>query len=404
MKLLAAFFCILTLFSCAHTNAPSVQQNLLTETWMQNINLNPVKWTRGASRWFFTGEPATTENYVNLAPNDKAMTFSAVKVPQFTHVLLNGCFQVQILGGQNRNSVVVLGPNDATRQVMVRVEGNTIIVTQAHDDKGQMANLKNVIVRIGVCNLRGLKIAGNVNMEGRNLTSDGLVISSTNSGNVLLSGNVNLLKINHMGTGTISVLGVYAPCLDINMRGSGRVDVSGRVGIRSINNMSGKVHIIGADSKFLTVNAYGPSLTTVAGYVNLKQLNVCDNSCVYIFWAKSNGARIVLRGNARVGLAGVVSAMDLTLAENARFGGQYLHGGKIYVLTRNNAHANISSNQKIFASASDNSSIYFFGISSNVSSYTSGLGSVVPVWRESVALPVPRYAPQFITVAKRPAG
>ncbi len=400
--LIAAFFCVMALVGCTHTN-PDINQNLLQETWMRTVNLNPTIWTRGASRWFFTGEPTGVENYVNYAPNYKAMTMTAVKVPQFTRIHINGCFQVQLVGGQSQNSVVILGPNDAARQVTVRVEGNAILVSQVQNDKKQMANLKSVIVRIGVCNLRHLKVSGNVDIEGRQLMGDRMVIDSTNSGNILLGGRINLAKVNNMGSGTISVLGAYTPCLNVYVQNNGRVNISGRVGIQAINNCSnGNVSIIGADSMSLTVDAYGNSKTSIAGYVNLKHLVARDNACVHIYWVKSNGLHATLRGNARVGLAGTVTHMDLYAADNARFGGKYLHGGEIYVQTLNNAHANISGRRKIFASAVNSSSIYYFGAPSIVSSDRGGQANIIPVWGNSHDLPVPRSMPQFIRTVNTP--
>lgn len=370
---------------------------------MHTINLNPTVWTRGADRWFFTGEPNTTERDARLAPHDRAISITAVNVSQFTNIHLHGCFQVQIAGGQARNSVYILGPNEATRQISVQVEGNTVRVSEAEDPKKGFANLKNVIVRIGVRNLHELKVTGAVNVEGRMLTSDGMVINSWNEDTVLLDGRINLLKVNNGGRGTVSVLNAYTPCLNVINRSSGTVNVSGRVGIRTISNLtSGSIHIIGADSRSLLINACGDSRTSVAGYADLKRLNATGNACVHLYWVNSSAATVFLNKNARVGLAGRVGNLDVYVADNARFGGQYLHATNVYVKTRNNAHANVSGSRRIFASAIDNSSIYYFGPSNNVSRNTADLGIVVPVWSASTALPRPAYAPIFITSVNRP--
>jgi len=318
-------------------------------------------------------------------------------------VTIDGCFQVQIVGGQDRSSVFILGPNEETRQTLVQVFGNTIVVTQSKDDKGRMVNLKNVIVRIGVRDLRSLKVNGGANVEGRTLISDGMVINANNDGNILLNGHMNLLKINNSGSGTVSVIGAYAPCLRIVNRSSGTVNLSGRVGVQSIDNLgNGKVNIIGADSRSLAIHACGNSVTKIAGYANLKHLDATDHSCVNFYWVKSNGADILLSGHARVGLAGCITHLDLCVMDNARFGGQYLHSNDIYVQTSGDAHANIAADKKIFASAVDNSSIYFYGSPGNVSRYTTDHGSVIPVWSNTTALPVPAYAPQFINSVNRP--
>lgn len=402
--LIATIFCLITLISCAPAPHPQVNQNLLEETWMRTVNLNPMMWTRGADRWFFTGLPNTTESENKLATPDKAISMTSVKVSQFTNISLHGCFQVQIAGQQEHNAVYILGPNDATRQILVQASGDTITITQPEDDKGHMANLKNVIVRIGVRDLHQLKVSGVVNVEGRMLTSRNMVIEANNAGTILLSGNVNLFKVNNTGPGAVSVIGAYTPCLYVYNRGSGCVNVSGRVGIQAISNLSnGGVSIIGADSRSLMINACGNSRTAVAGYANLKRLSAVGNSCVHLYWVNSKGANVTLHNNARVGLAGCMTTLNLFVTDNAHFGGQYLHSKNIYVQTHQNAHANISADRKIFASASDDSSIYYFGSPNNVSSYTMARGSVIPVWN-ATALPVPAYAPQFITTLNRPGA
>ncbi len=403
--LLAAFVCLLTLCSCKTTPNPHANQNLLQETWMQTINLNPTVWTRNADRWFFLGEPNATEQDARLAPHDKAISITAVNVSQFTNIHLRGCFQVQIAGGEARNSVYILGPNEAARQISVRVEGDTVIVSEPEDPKKGFANLKNVIVRIGVSNLNYLKVSGMVNVEGRMLVSNSMTIDSYNQESVLLDGRINLVKVNNGGRGTVSVLNAYTPCLTVINRSSGTVNVSGRVGIRTISNLTnGRVHIIGADSRSLMINACGDSHTSVAGYADLKRLNATGNACVHLYWVNSRAATVFLNKNARVGLAGRVGNLDVYVADNARFGGQYLHATNVYVQTRNNAHANVSGSRRIFASASDNSSIYYFGSPNNVSRNTADLGIVVPVWGASSALPRPAYAPIFMTSVNRPPG
>jgi len=402
--LFTAFFCLMTLCSCTTTQNPHANQNLLQETWMRSINLNPMLWTNGADRWFFTGEPNTTERDARLAPHDKAISITAVNVPQFTNINLHGCFQVQIAGGQPTNSVFILGPNEATRQISVEVHGDTVLVSQFDDPKKGMANLKNVIVRIGVRNLHHLKVSGSVNVEGRMLSSNGMIIDAYNQGNVLLDGHINLLKVNNTGSGCVSILNAYTPCLNIINRGSGTVNVSGRVGIRTISNLTnGAVHVIGADSRSLLINACGDSRTSVAGYADLKRLSATGNACVHLYWVNSRATSVFLNKNARVGLAGCVGNLDLTVTDNARFGGQYLHASHVYVQTGRNGHANVAGSRRIFASATDTSSIYYFGSPNNVSRNTSDKGIIIPVWSATPSvLPAPAYAPLFMTSINRP--
>ncbi len=386
------FICMTFLISCASNNnflnQSQVNHNLVKETWMRQINLDPNKWTRSADSWYFTGEPNQTERFDNKAPYNSAMTISAVKVPQFTNVVINGTLQVQLVGMQEQNSVYVLGTNAAVRQTMVRVSGDSIYITQTKNGDASQADLQNIIVRIGVHNLRNLSISGSSKIEGRNLMSDGLTISSSSCGMTLLSGNMNLSRISHSGPGTISVIGAYSPNLNLTVNGAGSVNVSGRVNVHMINHAgNGSVSVIGANSTALTIYACGSGCTTVAGYANLRKLTAVDNTQVYLYWVNTKSAYITERGNARVGLAGSSYNLNVDITGTSRFEGQYLHACNAYVRTRNSSHANVESDGKIFAAASDNSSIYIFGSPNNVSRFMANAGTVLPVWNDDTSMP-----------------
>lgn len=381
------------------TRTSSVHYDLLSETWIPRVNLNPTIWTHGADNWYFTGEPTPLEREANSAPADSAMTIQAVKVAQFTNISVNGCFKVQIAGEQDHNSVFILGPNDAVRQLTVQVYGDTVFIGQVSSPDGPPASLKNVIVRIGINKLRSLKVSGGAEVEGRNIISNRLAIDSDNyfDGNVLLSGRMNLVSVRNTGSADVSVIGAFTPCLDVIASGSGAVNVSGHVGIHSIKHYgSGIVNIIGADSNDLTIYACS-GLTTISGYVNLRKITAEGNACVYIYWVNSNCTDVIVEDAATVGLAGTTSKLDADLSENALFEGQYFRARNVYVSTTDRAHANIATMKELFASSTDQSSVYYYGPTNNVSQNTAGHGAVIHVWGGSETLPVPN-APTFYTM------
>ncbi len=375
-------FCTLT--ACVHNNSyeqTKLCENLLKETWMQQINLNPNYWVRGADPWYYTGNPNNIEQYDHNAPASKAITTSMIRVPDFTHITVAGDFQVQIVGRATHNSVFIVGSNTATRQVVVEMMNNTLYIHKMKDSK---ACLKNVIVRINIRNLRELKNLGTSNIYGRDVLSDHLMIRSCDCGNIFLSGNMNVSHIYQTGTGTVAVLGANTPCLAIRVVGMGNVKVDGHVGIQTISHQgNGEVSVLGADSDSLAINAGGNGLTSVVGYVNLKKVCATDCSRVYVYWINSNSLYITESGNARVGLAGAVTNMNVDITDASRFEGQYLRGDTVYVRTRNYSHANVASDNKIFASALDSSSIYILGSPKMVSRYTSQNGAIIPIWVDS---------------------
>ncbi|MCD6039833.1 MAG: hypothetical protein K0S27_1233 [Gammaproteobacteria bacterium] len=358
-----------------------LNQNLLKETWAHQINLNSNNWVKNADSWYFTGNPNNIEQYDNTAPPSKAITTLMVRVPEFTNISLAGDFQVQISGRTERNSVFIVGPNAATRQIIVEMINNTLYVHKAKESKDC---LRNVIVRINIHNLRVLKNFGTSHIYGRDILSDHLMISSCDCGNIFLSGNMNLTHISQTGSGTVAILGANTPSLSIKVNGKGNVKVDGHVGIQNISHEgNGEVNILGADSDSLSINAGGNGTTTVVGYVNLKKISANDSSRVYVYWINSNSLYVNASGKARIGLAGATTNMNVDIIDASRFEGQYLHGDTIYARTRNWSHANVSSDKKIFTAALDNSSLYIFGSPTMVSRYTSQKGAIIPIWVDS---------------------
>jgi hypothetical protein len=377
----------------------TVNHNLVKENWMSNVNLSSSSWTRNADPWFLTGEPNRVEQYSSNASQNAAISTMSVNVGGFDSIVVNGSFQVQIVGGQDHDSIFVFGPNDAVRQVSIKTFNHALHINQV-DAK---ANVKRVIVRIGVRNLRNITNLGKGSIYGRGVTSDCLAITACDCGSVILSGQMNLNKVTQLGTGTITVIGAYTPNLDINVKGNGNVNVCGRVGVRRITHMGdGCVSIIGTDTDSLSILASGNGTTSVAGYANLKKLTACDASRVYVYWVNSANLYITQSGSSRVGLAGSVNNMNLDMIDSSRFGGQYLHGGSIYVRTRNWAHANVAPDKKIFAAALDKSSIYIFGCPNIVSRYTSNSGVILPVWNDSKVLPMLNLGDGCLTQPRQP--
>ncbi len=393
--ILLGIACITSLFlmSCASTSSryynAQVRNDLSQENWIHHINVDPNVWTSCADKWFFTDEPRNFNEFETTAPASRAITAMVVRVPDFTNIAVDGPYKVQIYGHQLHNSVYVLGPNTEARHTSVDIRGNTLYIHPASECTGGCGNhLNNVIVRIGIHDLNGLKANGTGLIEGKEITSYGLNIKSTNSNNVLLTGNMQLNSIAQTGTGTVSVIGAYSPTVDINASGNGNVNVSGRVGVRHIMKKgTGYLNIIGADTDGLDVISYGSGLMRIAGNVNLRKINVYNTSRVYLYWVSSNGIYINVHDSARVGLAGTANNIDAEVSGTARFEGKYLRTNNVYIRTRNYSHANVHAVQKLFANAMDNSSIYFFGSPNVVSRYTMGNGIVIPVFEDACPIP-----------------
>lgn len=378
---------LLTLSACSNNKAyyhAQVRKDLTQETWIHHVKTDPSKWRINVDSWFYTNEPSRFDQFDSNAPAGKAVTAMMVRVPNFTNINIIGPYKIQIVGRQERNSVFVLGPNNEARHTAVDVYGNTVFIHPPTECNNGCSNLREVIVRIGINDLQNLTQKGSGIVEGKDITSTGLVIKSSGTSDILLSGNMNLKSVVQAGPGSISVIGAYTPNLQVYMPGNGNVNISGHVGINSVSKQGcGNLVVTGTDTDSLTIDSTGSGTTSIAGYANLKKVNVSGYSKVYLYWVNSNGIYANVNDHARLGLAGSAKDLDVEVTGYSRFEGKYLHADNIYVRTRNWSHANVSPVQKLFASAMDDSSIYFFGAPNVVSRYTTGNGIVIPIFNDT---------------------
>ncbi len=347
------------------------------ETWQYQVNTNPAAWINQANGWLLAKKPPS--HAVTLKP----------RIGYFNKIEVDGCFQVQLYGQDNRNSVSIIGPGATINQVVITTKNDTLYISQCPDTD---ADLSNVTVRIGIANLRSLINRGESNIYGKYVTSDGLSITSCGCGNIFMGGDLKLKTISQSGSGTVTVMGVCSPTLDVTVSGNGNLNISGRVGVRSIeHNGDGDVNIIGADSDSLTISACGCGKTAVAGCVNLKKVTALNNSRVYVYWVISENTEVRVKDNACVGLAGTVSNnLIINLYDTSHFEGQRLVGEHVYVKAHNASYANVTASNKMFAAAFGNSTIYFYNSASMVTAYTSGNGTVIRGWCDFASLPVPK--------------
>jgi hypothetical protein len=380
---------LLTLSSCANNTDyfnTQIRPDLSHETWLQKVNMDPNSWTAKADSWFLTGKPDPITRGEKHGSYAKAMTTMSVRVPDFTHVKVSGRLHVQIVGHQEHNSAFIYGPNDAARQVIVEVQGDTLYVHETKDCKANY--MDQVIVRLGVVNLHKISTTDSVTIDGRDIYSDALTILASSQNHTMLSGNMNLTKVNQDGSGDITILGAETPNLNVKINTSAAVNISGTVGLHYVNNThGGKLNVIGADSDSLTIHAADSSETIISGYTNLKKLVATNAAQVYLYWVNSKSTYVYAYDRSRVGLAGAVKNLNVDATGSTRFEGQYLRGENVYVRTRSWAHANVSAANKLFAAALDHSSIYFFGSPATVSRYTSRDGTAIPVWNQDSTMP-----------------
>lgn len=373
--LIITFFSALILSACTSQYCKTqVMQNCLTETWMHYIDPKPTGWLNSADSWFLTGNPVSFTAYLN--PHTIA---KKIDVRDFTNISIHGPFKVQIVSTPAQNQLLLIGPRYQLQQVEVEIQNNTLAIRVSADAIKNKLMPDQVIIRIAVRNLHELTNWGSCTIDGRNIVSDNLKINSYGGGKIFLQGKITLTSVTQYGPSEITILGVVSPALQIRISANRLLNICGRLGVQYIFNCNGHVKMIGVDSNSLIVDASGNSSTILHGFANLKQVKAVGNSDVYFYWVMSESTRVIANQNSRVGLAGYTGNLNVTLSGKALFYGKLLHSGSAYVQTFNESHANVRAGSKIFASASDRSSIYFFGPRDILSPFTSGNGSVIPM-------------------------
>lgn len=374
------FLSSLFLVSCAYHGNASPNSNLVEENWRSAVITNTDGWMKGASHWFLTGEPNSTEENNMHASQNAAISTMQVNVTDFNSIKINAPVQVELYGTTDKNSVHVYGPNAQVRQVAVDVRRGTLNITVAPNAE-KVGGLSNVIVRIGVTNLNKLIQQGSGRIEGRQLYSDDLTVISSGCGNIYLAGNLRVHCISHSGKGMVSVFGATTPTLDVDNVGPGCVNVSGNVGIRSVvNRGTGNVNIVGANSDNLTIYADGRSKTSIYGQVNLRQVTARGRSCVFAYNVNSENVTACVYDYAHVGLAGCTRNLNVEASGSSKFEGRYLCSINAYARARNSAHINVTADKRIYASATESATVYFFGTPDLLSQFVRGNGAVIPIW------------------------
>lgn len=376
---IATVMSCLVMMSCSITKTPTVfNPTYVQEHWQSKIEKNANKWKMGASRWFLLAEPNEIEMANRRAPSTEGVSTIVVDSGNFQEIHTNGNYQLQIFGS-DKPSVYVYGPNAGTQAVEVRVSGDTLFISQTRPVP--IETMERVIVRVGVCSLKGLTQAGNGTIEAIHLVSPGLCISAPGNGKIYLAGHYVLDKVNHTGNACIYLFGARSSCLKILSTGNGLLNISGSVGLRSIKHTGGgEINIIGAHSRALNIDTSGSGKIGLCGPINLCSLCASGKTCVYISDVRGkNNITVNLTDSAQVGLAGTAPGISVTARCSSRFFGRYLCTHVAYANASGCAHINVTAAKRAYTSASKNSTVYYFGETGALESFASDYASIFPL-------------------------
>lgn len=367
---------LLALAGCASKVYPTLNTDYANEQWRSQIETDTTPWVQHADAWFLKGDD-----------RPPAGTVMKVQVPAFTTIKTNGSYQVQIVGTRDHAHFVnVYGANAEVRRISVSVHRGVLCIEQVDAPKQPKADLHGVIVRIGVSELHHLAYEGSGSVEGIWMKSPHLMIDASGSGDIILAGDMNVQRIFSKGSGDVTVLGANTPVLDVTQCSGGSVNISGNVGIRDVHHEgSGDFNVIGANSDGVNVFASGEGKLGFLGNFDVKTVEARGHTCVLMMTSKSLCTEVGVFDQAKVGMAGWVDNLSVDVQGESRFLGRDLQADTVYVRATDDAHVNVTGRTRVFASARDHASIYFYGDPAVLTPFTSGYGVVLPMWEVSSA-------------------
>lgn len=363
ISIITLCFISLILISCANGRYPYPKSSLGTETWHSQIQTNSSAWAGNATNWFRAG-----------GSNQGGC---AVRVASFNGIKAKGDFQIRIAGNPDVDTVSVEGPAEAVRAMQVKVNNNILYLTVADEAP---ADMSQVIVHVNIRHLEYLDFNGNGRVEGVRLYSSHLQIISTGCVNMFLTGHLNVKCILANGSGTVNVFTTNSYGTDIETRNAGSVNMSarGRVWLKNIKHKgTGDINVIGAASNGLVINTEGKGRISIYGMVNIREIRASGQTCVFIASSNSSVTNVYVYDDARVGIDGRVHTFNGYTNKTARLLTRDLIAQDSYVKATGQSHMNVNAVNKIFATATDYATIYFYGDPNILTRFISGDGAVI---------------------------
>lgn len=386
MKRLLIFICLisctLTLISCGTGRYPYPKSSLTNEFWQSEVEVNPRNWTQKASAWFNSGGKTWQEEKNAGARLEDAMSKTIVNTSQFDSIKIKGDFYTQISGNEDDDHITIIGPNEAVRDIKVRVTKGVLCVEQV----GKSKDIGRVTVVIGVKNLKRLEHFGNGNVEAIKLYSSGLDVKQYGRGCLYLSGRLNVKCVDTEGQGAVNIFTTesYGTKIITSKEGTVNMYAVKQFMVTDIKHRgTGNISLINARSNCLNIDANGMGKISIKGHVNIKDIRAYGQVCVYIITSASDRVCVYQGDDALVGIKGNVHTLYVYSARRSKFWGRTLIADNAYVETSGVAHANIMATGRVWAKAKDYSSIYFYGDPMILQAFEQGNGTVIALGTSS---------------------
>lgn len=378
--MLLVWMSLFLLVSCAAGRYPYPDSDLSAEAWKGQMNSSPDQWVRKADGWFRAGGRTQTEYMNYTAPYSEAMSRTAVRVPNFHSIKINGDFHVQISGNPDSASLWFEGPNPAVRSIVVAVRNNVLCLDQVAKPAG---NMKRVVVHISVTRLNSLVVTGGTaTVEGVRLYSHNLMVDTNSAGHIFLAGQMNVKCVIVRNCGSVNIFTINTNQTEIESLGSGDVNITAQevVRLRSVKHYgTGDINILNATSSRLMVDAYGKGKVNLRGCLDIGELRAGGDVCVFVDRSDSSSPCIYVYEDARVGIAGRAGTLYAYTSRTSRLMARSLHAHTIYAQSSGTSHMNISASTRAFLTARDYSSIYFYGDPDVMEPFARNNGTIIPM-------------------------
>ena len=140
---------------------------------------------------------------------------------------------------------------------------------------------------------------------------------------------------------------------------------------------TGDINVINATSNGLVVDTTGSGKIGIRGRVNVKNITANGKTRVFISTSSSDIPCIYVNNDACVGMNGRANTLYVFTTRKSKFWGRHLLARDAYVKASGVSHVNVDATNKIFASASDYASIYFFGDPTILTAFEKNSGTVI---------------------------
>jgi hypothetical protein len=203
------------------------------------------------------------------------------KLPYIDSVFVRGDINLQVTGsrGENRIQLKAYYP-----ELTIRVYRGAIYISYSKP-LGYPQNLRpHPSIKLSLNRLRRLTISGEAHVVGGNLNTDyGLTITNCGSGFLLLSGPLNIVKVENTGRAVVDLKGVMSQRLYILATRQGVIKLTGTAHlllIRAFQQAIVDTRFMDSDTAF--VQAGDDALVTVCTYGSLRAF-ATDMSNIYYY-------------------------------------------------------------------------------------------------------------------------